>query len=244
MIPLLILKTGSAPDPIRELHGDFDRWFIQSLGPDRFDYQVVAVDEGATLPPNPAEYAGIVVTGSPAMVSHRLDWSEAAAAWLARAHRCAVPLLGVCYGHQLLAHALGGRVGPNPHGRRMGTHPLEIQIADDALLGDLPAAGPVHVTHEEAVLDLPPAARVVARADGDPHHAIHFGQRSWGVQFHPEFDAEIMACYIQLRADKLRHEGQDPDRLLARIETAPAGPALMRGFASLVEHTVHSEKMA
>jgi GMP synthase (glutamine-hydrolysing) len=244
MIPLLILKTGSAPDPIRERHGDFDRWFAQSLGAERFDYQVVAVDEGQQPPDDPAEYAGIVVTGSPAMVSHRLAWSEAAADWLARAHQRSIPMLGVCYGHQLLAHALGGRVGPNPHGRRMGTHPIEIEATEDALLGPLAPAGMVHVTHEEAVLELPPNARVVGHAQGDPHHAIHFGQRSWGVQFHPEFDAEIMACYIQLRADKLSREGQDPERLLAAIEPAPAGPALMQGFAELIEQTMLTEKMA
>lgn len=228
---LLIIQTGSAPDPIRQQHGDFDRWFINCLGRDRFDYQVIAVDRGQPLPPDASDLAGVLVTGSPAMVSHRLDWSEATAAWIARVHPSGLPMLGVCYGHQLIAHALGGQVGPNPAGRRMGTTPVEVLCSADPLLAGLDAQPNFHVTHMEAVLNPPPGARVTARAGGDPHHALHFGHQTWGVQFHPEFDEEIMACYIRLRADALRAEGIDPDRLLADIAPAPAGPVLLQRFA-------------
>jgi GMP synthase (glutamine-hydrolysing) len=231
---LLIVQTGSAPDPIRKEHGDFDHWFIDALGRDRFDYQVVAVDRGQALPSDHQDLAGVLVTGSPAMVSHRLDWSEATAEWIAQVHQAGLPMLGVCYGHQLIAHALGGQVGANPAGRRMGTKPVEVLGADDALLSGLGESLAFHVTHMEAVLEPPPGSRVIARTDGDPHHALFFGQRSWGVQFHPEFDEKIMACYIRLRADAMREEGIDPDRLLTEITAAPAGPALMTRFADLV----------
>jgi GMP synthase (glutamine-hydrolysing) len=115
---------------------------------------------------------------------------------------------------------------------------------DDLLLGALDQPTRVHVTHMEAVLEPPPAARVIARAEGDPHHALHFGGSSWGVQFHPEFDAEIMACYIRLRADNLRTEGQDPDSLLAAVGPAPAGPQIMRRFADRVCLGTSKEKLA
>lgn len=231
MPTMLIIQTGSAPDPIREQHGDFDRWFIDSLGPDRFDYQVIAVDRGQALPSELSDIAGVLVTGSPAMVSHRLDWSEATADWISRVHQAGLPLLGVCYGHQLIAHALGGRVGPNPAGRRMGTTPVEIVTGSDLLLSGLDSGSNFHVTHMEAVLELPPGAQVIARVQGDPHHALYFGQKSWGVQFHPEFDEKIMACYIRLRADALSAEGLDPERLLAEIAPAPSGPAVLQRFA-------------
>lgn len=231
---LLILKTGSAPDPIRRQHGDFDRWFIQGLGPDRFDFRILAVDEGDRLPADATGFSGVLVTGSPAMVSHREDWSEMAAGWLREAHQEKVPMLGVCYGHQLLAHALGGQVGSNPAGRRMGTTPVEVIDPADPLLGGFEPGVRFHVTHMEAVLEPPSGARVIARADGDRHHGLHFGANSWGVQFHPEFDAEIMACYIQLRSDALKQEGIDPDKLLAAVQAAPAGTDLLRRFASRV----------
>ena len=88
--------------------------------------------------------AGIVITGSPSMVSARLDWSERTAYWLRRAVPTGLPVLGVCYGHQLLAHALGGHVGLNPAGRQIGT--VTAQLIDghkeDPLFGHLPARFP------------------------------------------------------------------------------------------------------
>lgn len=232
---LLIIKTGSAPERIRARLGDFDAWFRRALGEHRFSYAVIAVDRGHALPDpiHTESYAGILVTGSPAMVSHRLDWSERTAAWLAAVHERGRPVLGVCYGHQLLAHALGGKVAANPHGRRMGTGPIRACAADDALLSTAADGRMVHSTHLEAVLEPPTGARVLASADGDAHHALHFGNRSWGVQFHPEFNAEIMRAYIRERRDDLRAEGFDGDALERAVGDAPFGDHLLHRFARL-----------
>ncbi len=232
MPSLAIIKTGNTLAPIHDRFGDFDQWFIRSLGPDRFDYQVVNVHEDQDLPDHAD---AVLVTGSPAMVSHRHTWSENTAAWLADFHRTARPMLGVCYGHQLIAHALGGRVGPNAVGRRMGTRQVDILDQDDALLGEFYPYQNFQVTHVEVVIEPPQQARVVARTDGDEHHALHFGAHSWGVQFHPEFDIEIMAAYIQSRASVLAGEGIDAQTLLDAVRPAPAGARLMTRFAELVE---------
>lgn len=82
-------------------------------------------------------------SGSSAMISHREAWNERTADWLRDAAACATPVLGICYGHQLLAHALGGRVGPNPHRREIGTVLLRLASeAGDALLALLPREKP------------------------------------------------------------------------------------------------------
>lgn len=236
--PLLIIKTGSAPARLRERFGDFDDWFRRGFGTENFRSEVISVDQGHGLP-DPAEtrrFSGIVVTGSPAMVSERLDWSERCAAWLAAVHHARRPILGVCYGHQLLAHALGGRVGPNPHGRRIGTFPLHSAVDDDAILGPADSGLPVHSTHVEAVLEPPPGARVIATAPGDPCHALHFGHRSWGVQFHPEFDADIMRGYIVERGAELQAEGQDSAALHAGVVPAELGQTVLTRFAQHCQH--------
>ncbi|MEN1727125.1 MAG: glutamine amidotransferase [Pseudomonadota bacterium] len=235
MSKVLIIKTGSAPDHVEAAHGDFEDWFLDGLGIDRSDALIVDVQGGESLPNSFAGLAGAVVTGSPAMVSHRADWSERTARWLVDAHAAALPMLGVCYGHQLIAHALGGVVGPNPAGRRMGTKSVFIRSGDECLLASMNAISQLHATHVEAVLKPPPSTRVLADTHGDPHHALHFGQRSWGVQFHPEFTAGIMASYIHLRADVLMEEGQCPDTLLAELEDTPDGRRLLRDFADRLE---------
>jgi len=231
---MLILKTGSAPDLVRDRHGDFDRWFVRTLAADDIEMPVIDVEAGDSLTESPQDFDGVLVTGSPAMVSHRLDWSERTADWLRGFHQTGRPLLGVCYGHQLIAHALGGEVGPNPAGRQMGTKAVQIQDPDDPLLGSMSPRAAFHVTHMEAVLSPPADARVIATTQGDPNHALYFGACSWGVQFHPEFDASIMSSYIELRADLLDEEGKNPDELLGDIQTAPAGPALLQRFAEMV----------
>jgi GMP synthase (glutamine-hydrolysing) len=244
MSRLLIIKTGSAPEAIADEHGDFEQWFLDGLGLQASEAMVIDVQAGQRLPDSLGGLAGVLVTGSPAMVSHREPWSERAASWIAQAHRAALPMLGVCYGHQLIAHALGGRVGPNPAGRRMGTKRVEIRADDKDLLAGLNPVSDLHVTHLEAVLRVPAASRVIGETEGDPHHALHFGQRSWGVQFHPEFTAGIMASYIHLRSDLLRAEGQCPDSLLSELKDTPDGFRLLRRFADRLESSTESPAAA
>src|SRR5690606_38861481 len=111
-------------------------------------------------------------------------------------------VLGVCYGHQLLAHALGGRVDDHPAGREVGTVELELDAAGegDALFGATPAKFRAHATHRQSVLELPPGATVLARSAHDPHHAVRYAPTAWGLQFHPEFSVGIMRGYLQLPA--------------------------------------------
>src|SRR6056297_3558000 len=146
---LIIIKTGQAVPEAREDGRDFEHWFADGLGSDLFDFRTLRVDHGDVLPPVETldHPPAILVTGSPSMVSERLDWSERTAEWLAGAHAAGLPILGVCYGHQLLAHALGGRVGANPNGRKMGRAVVHVIDDRDALIGPFAPASPFHVTH-------------------------------------------------------------------------------------------------
>jgi GMP synthase (glutamine-hydrolysing) len=146
------------------------------------------------------------------------------------------PVLGICYGHQLLAHGLGGRVGPNPNGRQIGTRDLDLHgpWRDDPLLGGLEAPHRVHVSHVESVLELPAGARLLGSTAGDPHHAFAMSDSVWGIQFHPEFDADVTRTYLTERRDRLVAEGLDPDRLMRDVSESDYGSRLLRRFAGLL----------
>lgn len=158
MKQIALIKTGCTIDQIKPRHGDFEDWFAEGMGVTNL-LQVDVFREQAL--PAVENLAGVVVTGSPAMVSSRLGWSERTARWLQEVVTRHLPVLGVCYGHQLLAHALGGVVGPNPEGRQIGTkiaHLVDIK-QKDLLLGHLPNQFTVQASHSEVVLELPPGAQ-------------------------------------------------------------------------------------
>jgi GMP synthase (glutamine-hydrolysing) len=233
--PLLILETGK-PVPGLRRHGDFPHWVRVAAGIDRT--HAVAVDVTRDAPPAHAGFSGVVVTGSPAMVTERAPWSERAADWLRDAAHAGVPLFGICYGHQLLAHALGGEVGDNPGGREMGTIEVDLHgpVEDDAVFGRLPRRFVAQASHVQTVLRPPSGAAVLARSAGDACQAFRWGERTWGVQFHPEFSATHMRGYVHARRDALAKDGFDPGRLARAVRPAPHARLALRKFVAHARH--------
>ncbi|SDG94387.1 glutamine amidotransferase [Dyella sp. 333MFSha] len=231
MKPLLIVRTGRAPDVINARHGDFPRWFQLGLRLRPPHLAIVDVEKGDTLPP-PESVAGAVITGSASMVTERRAWSERTAGWIRDAMDRELPMLGVCYGHQLMSHALGGRVDYLPDGREMGTVPLTVHdgAGHDALAASLPATFDAHTTHEQGVLELPRGAVSLASSRQDPHHLVRYGKHAVSTQFHPEFSTEVMRAYIRRRHDVLDREGLAPAAMLAAVVPTPHATRLLRGF--------------
>ncbi len=233
MKKLLIVKCGGTIPELAARKGDFEDWITAGAGIDAGETLTVDVEKGETLPA-PTAIAAIIVTGSHAMVTDRHPWSERTAAWLAKAVG-RVPILGICYGHQLLGHALGGRVADNPNGREMGVVPVTFTAAaaGDPLLGGFVPEVLAPVSHRQSLLELPAGAVLLARSAREPHQAVRFGDSAWGVQFHPEFDAGVAAAYIDHCREDLAGEGQDPDALRQSCVDAPAGSAILRRFREI-----------
>ena len=231
---VVILKTGSTYPQIKAQFGDFDAWFIRGLSS---QLQLTVVDITRASPPgHPSDWQGIVITGSPAMVSDREPWSEQAASWVRQAVEANVPLLGVCYGHQLLAHAMGGKVDYHPQGRETGTRQVRLFTAaqSDPLFSQLPQTFPAQLTHKQSVLDLPPGAVLLGQSDFEPHQAFRVGDNAWGVQFHPEFTEHIMKAYLEVQYPDIQAEGLDADGLLASVQPANDAALLLQLFSERI----------
>lgn len=227
---IAIILCGRTVPAVRESRGDFDQWFARALGA---PCTVIEADRGEALPA-PKSLAGAVLSGSPSMVTEREPWSLALESWCRTAHG-SLPLLGVCYGHQLLAQALGGRVADNPRGTEVGGRRIELTDAatTDPLFRGLGRALTVFESHTQSVLAPPHDAAVLGRNEHDPNQALRMGATTWGVQFHPEFDALITAGYLQARRAAYEQQGLDVDRLLHSLVDDRASAVVLERFAAL-----------
>jgi GMP synthase (glutamine-hydrolysing) len=231
MKPIIIVKTGGTYPDMAARYGDFEDWFVARMDRSAGTIETVSPFSGEPLPPA-ASFGGIIITGSHDMVTEKHPWSEKTADWVRQAVEAGIPLLGVCYGHQLLAHAMGGVVGDNPKGKEMGTVSIRLNRdgRKDRLFEGTPETFVAQACHSQSVMQLPAGATLLASSDMDPHHAFVIGRRAWGVQFHPEFDGKILRLYVQRFAADLKAQGCDVERLLADIRETPESEALLRRF--------------
>lgn len=235
MRKLLIIKTGTTFESICQTHGDFEDYIINQIGMAASDVVTVPVFITKTIPPM-EDVSAVIITGSHAMVSDREDWSRYLAYWLRNVCGASVPVLGICYGHQIIADAWEGIVNYHPSGREVGTVDIELCEAGkrDILLSCLPEKFVGHAFHAQTVIKLPPAARLLAKNAFEPHHAFVIHDNIWGVQFHPEFNAEVMLAYVEEESQALIREKFDIGKLKNSIKDHSYGQCLLRRFISLV----------
>lgn len=223
---LLIVQTGTT-----QLHGDYPAWFSRALGR---ELPVLRAHAGERLQQglDRVRPQGIIVTGSPLSVTEQAPWMSQLGEDLLRLGAQGTQVLGVCFGHQLLARAAGGNVVVNPEGREIGT--VRVQLTGAGRRDPLFAwagAGEieVHATHCDAVDPLPPSATLLASNENCAAQAFRLSETLAGVQFHPELWAEAMRDLILSRRDALASEGRDTDALAADVRAVEAGK-ILRSF--------------
>ncbi len=192
--------------------------------------EIDAVAEVA-LPP-PSSLAGVIITGSPASVMDEAAWMLRAMDWLRALAAARTPLLGICFGHQLLGRAFGGQVAINPRGREVGTTEVHLTTAGTQL-GLMSGSGAfmANMSHRDTVLSLGPGAKVLARTAREPHAAVQFTETTLGLQFHPEFDGAVTRAYITAQSRELTAQGDDPAALIEAAQDTPESAALLRRWA-------------
>jgi GMP synthase (glutamine-hydrolysing) len=244
---ICLYVVGEPPARIAAARGRYRDWFARLA--DGAEIELEPVDgRGGRLPGGFAAYDGFVITGSAASLTAPEPWMEAAVELVREAYGRGRPLLGVCFGHQLIGAAFGGSVVPNPDGWRMSTYAIELTEAGagDPLFAGLPERPRVNLSHRDIVdaTTLSPmnGVTVLAADARDAVQAIAAGPNVRGVQFHPEFDGAILRDYIDERADDLAGDADeradDHGQPAARRRRAADSPHGERVFGNFLRHWV------
>lgn len=183
-------------------------------------------------PPPPDAYDAVVVGGSPASVYDGHPWiarlEDRIRDWTGRG----VPLLGICFGHQAVASALGGEVRKNPKGWEVGTCFVNVtgEGKSDPLMKGLPPVVPVLQSHQDVVVK-PPAGSVVLAGNGkSEYQALAIGARVRTIQFHPEFTPNRLRFMIGPRKERLSSAGVDVEAVLENLRETPETLPIMQNF--------------
>ncbi|MDF1718948.1 MAG: type 1 glutamine amidotransferase [Antarcticimicrobium sp.] len=203
-----ILQTGHAPDTLIGQMGDYDQMFETLLGGHGFTFDTYPVLDGV-LPAGPEAADGWLITGSRHGAYEDHDWIPPLEQLIRDIRDSGRPLIGVCFGHQIIAQALGGRVEKFAGGWSVGRTEYDMGGETVAL----------NAWHQDQVTQRPEAARVLASNAFCENAVLAYGDSIWTVQPHPEFSPEFIDGLIRTRG-----KGVVPDALLADAAAHLDGP--------------------
>ncbi len=172
--------------------------FLEQVQPS-FTYQGYDVANGQ-FPASVTDCDAYLITGSPRGVYDPDAWIAELMAFIRAAYRAKRKLVGICFGHQVLAHALGGRCEKSEKGWGLGLKPFDI-YAQKPWMSTAVRGCALHFVHQDQVVQLPPGAELLGGNDFCPNLFFTLDDRVLGIQGHPEFTAEMMEAIIAARKD-------------------------------------------
>ena len=214
-----ILQTGHAPDSLLPETGDYDDMFVNLLSGHGFTFETYAVVDGV-FPENAMVCDGWLITGSRHGAYEDHPWIGPLEALIREIKAANRPLIGVCFGHQIIAQALGGKVEKFSGGWSVGPQAYDIKGKTMVL----------NAWHQDQVVTLPPGAKVIGSSDFCANAALVIGENILTIQPHPEYDAAFISGLIDKRG-----RGVIPDEQLERAKSALATTPLDNaGFADMM----------
>ncbi len=216
-----ILQTGHVAEPIKDAVGDYAAMFKRLLGPETFDYETWNVVD-MVFPPDVNAADGWLITGSRHGAYEDHPFIQPLEEFIRAAYAADVPVVGICFGHQIVAQAMGGTVVKFPGGWSVGRRSYDW------------GGETLHLNawHQDQVVDLPDGAEVLASNEFCANAALLYGNRIFTVQPHPEFGETAVEGLIEHRSDAV-----EPDRVAAAkdslrepVDNARLGSMMARFF--------------
>ncbi|EPJ44820.1 MAG: hypothetical protein OFPII_32100 [Osedax symbiont Rs1] len=200
-ITLGILETGVPPEEFREQYKSYPEMFKSLLEDSdaHLNFKFFHVLEG-DIPTAATECDAWLITGSKHGVYEQHQWIAPLMTLIQQAYSADIPMVGICFGHQLLAQALGGKVHKSAKGWSLGVSEYQIQ-QPASWMTDVPERFAIQAYHQDQVIELPDNTQVIARSDFCPYAALNFNDRAISFQGHPEFAADYTAKLLISRRD-------------------------------------------
>lgn len=230
---LTIIQTGEVPEPLRPRFGPYPAMFHRMFGAAEkaFTFETVPVHEGAPLP-DPGQLQGILITGSAAGVHDDLPWLEPLRGFIRRAYAVRTPMLGVCFGHQVMADALGGAVRRSEKGWGLGRHSYRITRRPELLAGAA-AELAIACSHQDQVVTRPSEADVFLASDFTPNAGLLYRNgAAISLQPHPEFSDDYALALAELRRGRV--PGDVVDAAIASFSRRSDSVATARYLAAFL----------
>jgi GMP synthase-like glutamine amidotransferase len=215
-------------------HGDYPELFGDLLGPYGIELTTFDVDHGQ-FPGELDELDGWVISGSADSAYDDLPWIHQTEDLLRELVEREAPMVAVCFGHQLLAQAMGGTVAKSPDGWGAGVHAYEL-VGEPLPWMDPPAHGTLRLiaSHQDQVTELPEGAVLLARTDHCPVAAYTLGSSAFAIQPHPEFTAAVSQGLVERRRDRIGAEASDA--ALASLDQSLDRDILAAWMAGFLRH--------
>jgi GMP synthase-like glutamine amidotransferase len=210
---LTLIQPTEVPDTLRARFGLYAPMFHRLFAREGFEFDTVRLSNGDRLP-DPAKLDAVLITGSSAGVyDNHLAWMEPLRAFIRQAYAINTTMLGICFGHQIMADALGGDVRKSEKGWGLGRHVYGVTKRPPMIGGDLPEFA-IACSHQDQVIVPPAEAEVFLSSDFTPNAGfVYRNGRAMSLQPHPEFEDNYTLALAELR------RGKAPD---STIDTALA----------------------
>ena len=200
-----ILETGLPPTELSSVYGKYGEMFVQFVGDgdDTFSFEIFTVLEDQ-FPQNIHQCDGYLITGSKFSAYEDLPWINRLKSLIRKIHQADLPLIGVCFGHQVIDEALGGKVTKFDGGWGIGIHQYKIDQPQPDIIPESQQSLTINAFHQDQISMLPEGAEVFASSDFCEYAGLVYGDKILTVQAHPEFTVPFIDALVSSdRADMI-----------------------------------------